>query len=565
MSKEPKEATNKFFSPGRSLGNFAPLPDVVMKNPALSPGAKLCYARLLQYCGNKSYCWPKQSTLSKDTAIPLRRVQNLLYELRDNKFIKIINPKGSERLSHAPNKYYFLWHSSFGPITGDVGEFEPEDNSEDNSCERENTTQQQNSTATRLDTSSVTCLKENIRKKKTKEESPPSESFLSSLRSERKFSYGGQVNQMVDDAHADEIPSPIRCHSGLKQPHLPFPESSLISPCNTLPSTENLPQTKELNKDTDKKPLPVLSSENSSNNPSYPYPSPLRSLNKETQNSDMPHCPPQVLLSPSEPKPKRSSRYNFPTLEKKPPPEPKPLQVPGSVSDIIAYWENLGLKKLNPKTKAYRNAVTLIKKALTGKLPNTTQKYTRVQIIFAINNFALAALSGDYEPALAEMKNKLKHLNIDTFFCNPFAFKENNRCLFLQYISGPPKPISPELQLVEDKFPPVVMKMKKWYITTVLGGIAPQKFTLLQENHFRKASLRMVEFFQNHYNKFNPGMNGGMMDFVRVACDAIEDDARGKPQMIETGWLCSDRTFNKGIPAYLKAQAYLDACERDEE
>lgn len=100
------------FNPYRMfVGSF--IPNCLMEYPDLSSSAKLVWARLAQYMGKNAEAWPQQETIAKEVGMTVDTVHRNLAELSKLGFIKIIRPKGTERLRHLPNRYRFLWHKVF--------------------------------------------------------------------------------------------------------------------------------------------------------------------------------------------------------------------------------------------------------------------------------------------------------------------------------------------------------------------------------------------------------------------------------------------------------------------
>lgn len=50
------------------------VPDAVLANSQLSPGAKLTYGVLLRFVGKDGHCYPSQETISKRLAVTVRQV-----------------------------------------------------------------------------------------------------------------------------------------------------------------------------------------------------------------------------------------------------------------------------------------------------------------------------------------------------------------------------------------------------------------------------------------------------------------------------------------------------------
>jgi len=87
----------KFF------GAFAP--NWLLLRPEVSPGAKLCYARLSQFAGEANNCRPRQDTLAAELAVSARTVNDYLRELRGHGLLEW----DRHGLGKA-NRYYFLDH-----------------------------------------------------------------------------------------------------------------------------------------------------------------------------------------------------------------------------------------------------------------------------------------------------------------------------------------------------------------------------------------------------------------------------------------------------------------------
>ena len=68
---------------------FTQVPNHLLKDPNLSPGAKLAYAMLLSYAWHNDFCYPGQERLAVDLGAGKRSVVRYLQELRDAKYIKI--------------------------------------------------------------------------------------------------------------------------------------------------------------------------------------------------------------------------------------------------------------------------------------------------------------------------------------------------------------------------------------------------------------------------------------------------------------------------------------------
>ena len=100
------------FNPYRLfVGAF--IPNALMQYTGLTQGAKLVWARLAQYTGEKGEAYPKIITLAKDVGVEERQCQRYLKELENKKFIKVLRAEGFNKVLHKTNRYIFLWNEIF--------------------------------------------------------------------------------------------------------------------------------------------------------------------------------------------------------------------------------------------------------------------------------------------------------------------------------------------------------------------------------------------------------------------------------------------------------------------
>ena len=72
-----------------SARGFTQVPNHILDNGKLSPGAKLTYAMLLKYAWQNDYCFPGQERLAKDMGVTDRSVRTYLQELERADFVAI--------------------------------------------------------------------------------------------------------------------------------------------------------------------------------------------------------------------------------------------------------------------------------------------------------------------------------------------------------------------------------------------------------------------------------------------------------------------------------------------
>src|SRR5262245_57464039 len=85
------------------------LPNWLVRRQEISQGAKICYARLAQYAGDKGYAYPSQETLAGELGVCSRQVRNYLDELVKARLID-----SDQQGLNSTNCYYFLTHEWMG-------------------------------------------------------------------------------------------------------------------------------------------------------------------------------------------------------------------------------------------------------------------------------------------------------------------------------------------------------------------------------------------------------------------------------------------------------------------
>jgi len=97
------------FNPYR-LFVGAQIPNALLRYTGIPASAKLVWARLAQYAGEKGVAWPSQETLAAEVGLSCRQLRNMLKVLEDSGFIKRLQPTGADRLAHETTRYVFLRH-----------------------------------------------------------------------------------------------------------------------------------------------------------------------------------------------------------------------------------------------------------------------------------------------------------------------------------------------------------------------------------------------------------------------------------------------------------------------
>lgn len=93
--------TNIIIRDKSLASGFTQIPNVVIRNPELSPAAKCVYGLLLSYAWQEDSCFPGQLKLAEHMGCTDRAIRTFLNELRDYGLITWDRPGLG-----APNIYY---------------------------------------------------------------------------------------------------------------------------------------------------------------------------------------------------------------------------------------------------------------------------------------------------------------------------------------------------------------------------------------------------------------------------------------------------------------------------
>ena len=72
-----------------AVHGFTQLPNFILRNPELSPGAKATYALFLSYAWHNDRCFPGQETLAQALGMSIGSVNAYIKELESNSLIEI--------------------------------------------------------------------------------------------------------------------------------------------------------------------------------------------------------------------------------------------------------------------------------------------------------------------------------------------------------------------------------------------------------------------------------------------------------------------------------------------
>jgi Helix-turn-helix domain len=68
---------------------FTEIPNTILRNPDLTPGAKLVFMGLMSYAWGKDSCFPGQERLAKDIGLHRVTVNKHIRELKEKGFLEV--------------------------------------------------------------------------------------------------------------------------------------------------------------------------------------------------------------------------------------------------------------------------------------------------------------------------------------------------------------------------------------------------------------------------------------------------------------------------------------------
>jgi hypothetical protein len=238
----------------------------------------------------------------------------------------------------------------------------------------------------------------------------------------------------------------------------------------------------------------------------------------------------------------------------------KPPFVPEDIKEILTIWNHSGLRKHQDITsKVYKETIHSLKKMKRGVFFNEhtitngyqERKFTKDEIIRAIENFKLAALNPDYEPT-GSYKDHLKKIGFTDFLYNPYS-ENGERSLFIKYFEAPPKLCAEIVRIPEDEYPEITKILIKQFISRVKGGIA--NVSQKERGKLIYGSKMIYQFYKDYQKKIDPLFIRTVEDRVELVVDALMDNYKDN---VQAGNFCSDYTFDTILPIYLQKQAVLN-------
>ena len=218
---------------------------------------------------------------------------------------------------------------------------------------------------------------------------------------------------------------------------------------------------------------------------------------------------------------------------------------------IFDYWKSKGLYTPKDNSRGAENDAKKLNGLVNGTIFTNTE-YAGKEI--SIENIKLSI------DRLAN--SSINKISVGDFIYAPFMNGSKiGRSRLVYFSEHEPKQRREMPALINCEYPVLVAAIKKRYIDTILGGLSPPSWSTTDENHFRFAASRLVEFFTTNKKKIIGDYSLVGKRYMLLAeyllssiTTALRDVRINK---VQPSWLSSDTQFNKRLPAYLHDMAIL--------
>ena len=240
---------------------------------------------------------------------------------------------------------------------------------------------------------------------------------------------------------------------------------------------------------------------------------------------------------------------------------PDPVVAPKEVQSLIDFWNSLGgVRHQNVRSNVYRDAVKKLKLLLRGRMFSINHHPKYLARAFSVSE--IETVFARFKESLKDPKERkyLRGLSLPNFLFHSW----NGRSMFLELFESPSNstPRNYVTQLEADPKPEVTAIFKKFYVKEVLGGI-PTSFTAVQENKFRLATKKAMEFLKANQKRMS-GLTS-VQDYANLVCDALRDWVRGNVKDLNVGNFPSDHTWTKVVPAYMAHVSVTESYSAEED
>lgn len=224
------------------------------------------------------------------------------------------------------------------------------------------------------------------------------------------------------------------------------------------------------------------------------------------------------------------------------------LFVPGTVQLHLDIWNSYGVLKkvVNNGTKRFESDLKSLKAYVRGSLFDGTEfesfmegKYNIDNFRFAVSRFSISASDPGFYPL---DKKPLVGMTIKDFFLNPHS---KVRSAFILHLKHPPRPLASKIHIPERDYIMAATIIRKYAIIALDSReYAPATSDF---HKFLDAASKLIFFLDKRRSMYRIEDYQAAEYLVKAVAKDIGDPGRMSP-----GYLCSDDTFNRRLPNYLK-------------
>ena len=242
--------------------------------------------------------------------------------------------------------------------------------------------------------------------------------------------------------------------------------------------------------------------------------------------------------------------------------------IPLAVQPFMDVWFEKRMYILGDATKGFADDIEALKKIITGRyfsdknvpFQYLDRRFTLEEWTLAVERVALMAFDPEYYPRDKKYFRKMK---ITQFLFNPYStFGDDNlNSIFLRCLIEEPRTLRKKQDFREDLYPLIkerLIFLYGEYRKEVFGkhGYKPDEQEL---ERFKFASKRVVDFFEQWKGKISDYHNlfSGRNALADFAWAAVLNDLEGSELELTPGFFCSNWTFEKRLPEFLKNKRYI--------
>lgn len=242
--------------------------------------------------------------------------------------------------------------------------------------------------------------------------------------------------------------------------------------------------------------------------------------------------------------------------------------IPWAVQPFLDVWFEHNMYILGDSTKGFADDIEALKKIITGRyfsdknvpFQYLDRRFSLEEWTLAVERVALMTFDPDYYP---KEKKYLRKMKITKFLCNPYStFGDDNlNSIFLRCLEEEPKSLKKKQNFNEDLYPVIRERLVFLYAEYRKEALGKHGYKPSEEEleRFKLASKRIVDFFDQWKGKILDYHNtfSGKNAKVDFAWAAVLNDIGASELDLTPGFFCSNWTFEKRLPKFLKQKRYI--------